>query len=169
MFIHVLMKTRVNEIYFPEFIKLEKSIKFLSVKLELFSYPLILINVWDAQNNHLIETFLLITHNVCFGSEIWKNSRDKRFQTMWYVRPAKAQTSLRVSDQSICWLLEYFMNIKLLTEHHLEFLSLKGGNTGSSESTLVKMSHCWKSHVTSQFSITRSCLEAWKNLLFSEI
>ena len=37
------------------------------------------------------------------------------------------------------------MNVKLLTEHHLEFLSLKGGCTGSSEFTLVKMSHCWKS------------------------
>ena len=40
------------------------------------------------------------------------------------------------------------MNIKLLFEHHLERLSLKGGFTGSSESTLVKMAHCWKSHVT---------------------
>ena len=40
------------------------------------------------------------------------------------------------------------MSVKLLTEHHLEFLSLKGGCTGSSESTLVKMPHCWKSHVT---------------------
>ena len=40
------------------------------------------------------------------------------------------------------------MSVKLLTEHHLEFLSLKGGCTGSSESTLVKMAHCWKSHVT---------------------
>ena len=39
------------------------------------------------------------------------------------------------------------MSVKLLTEHHFEFLSLKGGCTGSSESTLVKMSHCWKSHV----------------------
>ena len=39
------------------------------------------------------------------------------------------------------------MNIKLLTEHHLEFLSLKGGYIGLSESTLVKMPHCWKSHV----------------------
>ena len=38
------------------------------------------------------------------------------------------------------------MIVKLLTEHHLEFLSLKGGCTGSSESTLVKMSNCWKSH-----------------------
>ena len=30
---------------------------------------------------------------------------------------------------------------------YLEFLSLKGVYTGSSESTLVKMPHCWKSHV----------------------
>ena len=39
------------------------------------------------------------------------------------------------------------MIFKLLTEHHLEFLSLKGGCRGSSESTYVKMPHCWKSHV----------------------
>ena len=38
------------------------------------------------------------------------------------------------------------MTVKLLTEHHLEFLSLKGGCTGSSESTLVKIPHYWKSH-----------------------
>ena len=38
------------------------------------------------------------------------------------------------------------MIVKLLTEHHLEFLSLKGGCRGSSESTLVKMPYCWKSH-----------------------
>ena len=38
------------------------------------------------------------------------------------------------------------MSVKLLTEHHLEFLSLKGACRGSSESTLVEMSHCWKSH-----------------------
>ena len=42
------------------------------------------------------------------------------------------------------------MNIKLLTELHLEFLSLKGGCTGSSESTLVKMPQYWKSHVAAQ-------------------
>ena len=42
------------------------------------------------------------------------------------------------------------MNAKLLTEYHLEFLSLKGGCTGSSESMLVKMPHCWKSHITAQ-------------------
>ena len=42
------------------------------------------------------------------------------------------------------------MSVKLLTERHLEFLRLKGGCTGLSESTLVKMPHCWKSHVTAQ-------------------
>ena len=42
------------------------------------------------------------------------------------------------------------MIVKLLTEQHLEFLSLKGGSRGSSESTLLKMSNCWKSHVMAQ-------------------
>ena len=42
------------------------------------------------------------------------------------------------------------MTVKLLTEHHSEFQSLKGGSTVSSESTLVKMPHCWKSHVVAQ-------------------
>ena len=42
------------------------------------------------------------------------------------------------------------MSVKILTEHHLECLSPKGGCTGSSESTLVKVSHCRKSHVTAQ-------------------
>ena len=45
------------------------------------------------------------------------------------------------------------MSVKLLTEQYLEFLSLKGGCRGSSESTLVKMPHCWKSHVTAHFNI----------------
>ena len=49
--------------------------------------------------------------------------------------------------------IEYFMSVKLLTEHHLKFLSLKGGCTGSSESTLVKMPHCWKSHVTAHLFV----------------
>ena len=42
------------------------------------------------------------------------------------------------------------MIVKLLTEHHLEFLSLKGDCRGSSESTHVKMTHCWKSHALAQ-------------------
>ena len=45
---------------------------------------------------------------------------------------------------------KYSLSAKLLTKHHLEFLSLKGGCTGSSESPLVKMPHCWKSRVMAQ-------------------
>ena len=39
------------------------------------------------------------------------------------------------------------MSVKLLTEHHLEFLSFIGGCTGSSESTLVKC-HIVGNHVS---------------------
>ena len=53
-----------------------------------------------------------------------------------------------LSDQSLCYSLEYSMTVKLLTKHRLEFLSLKEGSTGSS--TLVKKQHCWKSRVTAQ-------------------
>ena len=45
------------------------------------------------------------------------------------------------------------MSVMLLTEQHLEFLSLKGGCTGSSESTLVKIPHCWKSHVAAHIKM----------------
>ena len=37
------------------------------------------------------------------------------------------------------------MTVKLLAEHNLEFLRLKGGYTGVFESTLVKIPHSWKS------------------------
>ena len=45
------------------------------------------------------------------------------------------------------------MTVKLLVEHYLEFLSLTGGCRGSSESTLVKMPHCWKSYVRLKYGI----------------
>ena len=58
------------------------------------------------------------------------------------------------------------MSIKLQTEHHFEFLSLKGGCTGSSECTLVKMPHCWKSHVAAKLllkiEVTLSMVEKIK-------
>ena len=44
------------------------------------------------------------------------------------------------------------MTVKLLTEQHLEFINLKGGCKGSSVSILVKIPHCWKSHVTAQIT-----------------
>ena len=45
------------------------------------------------------------------------------------------------------------MNIRLMTGHNFEYLSLMGGCTGSPESTLVKMPHCWKSRVAAQFCL----------------
>ena len=67
-----------------------------------------------------------------------------RVPTMWYLRPAK--------PWSLCLSLEYSMSVKLLTEHHLRLSTLKVGCTGSSESTLVKMPHCWESHVAAQIN-----------------
>ena len=66
----------------------------------------------------------------------------------------------KASDQPahMCSLIRAFasrlniLTLKLLTEHHLEFLSLKGGCIGLYESTLVKMPHCWKSHVVAQIN-----------------
>ena len=76
-----------------------------------------------------------------------------RFPTMRYVRMLRSACTYTQSDQSLCSLLKYFMSVKLLTEHLLEFLSLKGGCTGLSESTLVKMPQRWKSHVTAHFKV----------------
>ena len=45
------------------------------------------------------------------------------------------------------------MVVKLLTEHHLEFLSLTGGCRGWSESTFVKRLNCWKSHATAHLTL----------------
>ena len=51
------------------------------------------------------------------------------------------------------------------TEHHLGFLSLKGGCTGSSESTHVKMPQCLKPHALAQNCII---YQRWKNKNSSE-
>ena len=56
------------------------------------------------------------------------------------------------------------MIVKLLTEYHLEFLGLKGGCRGSSESTLVKMSNCWKSHALAHLSI-QFLARSYKNIV----
>ena len=52
------------------------------------------------------------------------------------------------------------MIVRLLTEHHLEFLHLKGGCRGSSESTHVKMPHCWKSHALAHMKVVEKLNQA---------
>ena len=64
------------------------------------------------------------------------------------LRPANPQISLRTLIRAFCLSLEYSM-----TEHHLEFLSLREDCTGSSESTHVKIPHCWKSRVMAHVTI----------------
>ena len=59
------------------------------------------------------------------------------------------------------------MSVKLLTKHSLKFLSLNGGCTGSSESTLVKMPHCWKSHTAPQLMFYGSCIDCVLPMLLS--
>ena len=53
------------------------------------------------------------------------------------------------------------MSVKLLTEHHLEFLSLKGGCRGSFDSTHVKMPHCWKSQIRAHWLLQREYTVMW--------
>ena len=73
------------------------------------------------------------------------------------LRPACAYAQ---TDQSLCLSFEYYVTVKLLTEHHLEFLCLIGGCTGSSESTLINMPHCWKSRVAAQLC-PRTLWDMW--------
>ena len=58
-------------------------------------------------------------------------------------QPAHTRSLIRAfaSRLSILWI-----------EHHLECLSSEGGCRGSSESTHVKMPHCWKSHALAHYS-----------------
>ena len=76
-----------------------------------------------------------------------------RFPTMCDEQSLRSACAYMQSDQSLCLSLGYSMSVKLLTEHHLEFLSLPGGCTGLSVSTLVKIPHCWKSHVAAQIIV----------------
>ena len=86
-----------------------------------------------------------------------------RFPTMWYVCTEKPQISLRM--RAVCSLpllsLEYSMSVKLLTEHHLEFLSLKGGCT-CQNATLLDItchgSYMFSFHMTRIFLTTKFLL-----------
>ena len=85
---------------------------------------------------------------VLYNQVLFKPVRDFQQCGMCDQQSLRSACTYAQSDQSLCLSLEYSMIFKLLTEHHLEFLNLKLGCTGSSESTLVKMPHCWQSHFT---------------------
>ena len=62
-----------------------------------------------------------------------------RFPTMWYVP----------------------LPVKLLIEHNSGFFSITGGCTGSSEYTLAKLPHYWKTHVAAHVPYARVLLVYW--------
>ena len=88
---------------------------------------------------------------VCIGFPL-HNYTSRGFQQsgMCDQQSLRSACAYAQSDQSLCLSLEYSMSVMLLTEHHLEFRRLIGGCTGSSDSTLVKMSHCWEPCVAAQ-------------------
>ena len=82
-------------------------------------------------------------------------SHEMRFLTMWYVQLAKPQISLRIHSLIRAFASHLnILSVKLLTEQHLEFLSLKEDCTGWSESIHGKIPHCWESHVASYIMFT---------------
>ena len=95
-----------------------------------------------------VNFFMLFLGLIFFEINIWAATWDFQQCSMWDQQSLRSACAYAHSDHSLCLSLEYSMGAKLLTKHYLEFLNLKGGCKGLSESTLVKMPHCWKSHVT---------------------
>ena len=87
---------------------------------------------------------------------IWAATWDFQQCGMCDQRSLRSVCANAQSDKSLCQPLEYYMTVKLLTEHHLEFLSLKWGCTGSSGFTHVKLPHYWKWHVAAHLT-TQLC------------
>ena len=82
------------------------------------------------------------TQNCQLLNVVGYKTYEPQYEISNYVVCATSKVSDQTAHQSFCLSLEYSMSVKLLTEHNLVFLSLKGGYRGSSESTLVKMPHC---------------------------
>ena len=96
-----------------------------------------------AHLHRLISTFVI----QLLESIIWASALDFQQCGMCNQQSLRSACAYAQSDQSLCKSLVYSMTVKLLTEHHLEFLSFKGGFTVSYASTLVKMPHCWSSYI----------------------
>ena len=123
---------------------------------------------WDIKNQikqtntaFLFDEAQGITHNVYVSQtpkgwsdtkSQWAATRDFQQCGMCNHQSLRSNCAYAQADLRLWWSLEYFMSVKLLTEHHLKFLSLKGGCTGLPESIHVKMPHWWKSRVAAQIN-----------------
>ena len=92
------------------------------------------------------NTWVPLVFNVAFHC-IWAATWDFQQCGMCDQQSLRSACAYAQSDQSLCWSLEHSTSVKLLTEHNFGFLSLTGGCSGWSESTLVKMPHCLESRV----------------------
>ena len=94
-------------------------------------------------------------------------SRGMRFPTMWYVQSAKPQISLRIwavwSEPLL--VARIFYEFKATDWTSFGVSELKRGCTSLSESTLVKMPHCWKSHAVALMAYMISQFHFLMNLL----
>ena len=102
---------------------------------------------WNLAN-YMFTCKISFEKNIGMPGYIWASAWDFQQCGMCDQQNLRSACAYVQSDQSLCLSLEHSIIVKLLTEHHLEFLSLKGGCRGSSESTLVELSNCWKSHAT---------------------
>ena len=80
------------------------------------------------------------------------------FPTMCDQQSLRSSCAYAQSDQSLCGSLEYSMSAQLLTEHHLEFLSFKGGYRGSSES------HTCQNATLLEITCHGSCWTGWRSV-----
>ena len=108
---------------------------------------------------YILSTILLIRIRIlggysCHLRTIWASAWYFQKCVMFDQQRLRSACAYVQSDQSLCSLLEYSMNVKLLTEDNLESLSLKGGCTGS-----CQIPQLLKSHATAHIwkSIFRTC------------
>ena len=121
-----------------------------------------MLNQWCL---HLVDFSCSVRYDefISFDSngqiDIWASAWDFQQCGMCDQQRLRPACAYAQSDQSLCKSLEYSMSVKVLTKPHFEVLSLTGGCRGSSESTLVKMSNCWKSHAAALIliSLNRTC------------
>ena len=87
-------------------------------------------------------------------------SQRKRFQQcgMCDQQSLRSACAYAQSDQSLCLSLEYIMSVKLLTEQLLEFLNLKRGCKGSSESKFVKIPQLLEISCTGSIKVKQPAL-----------
>ena len=96
-----------------------------------------------------IYTYIIHYFGQPFFCHVSQMSRNMRFPTMWYVWPAKAQTSLCISAVwSEPLLVACIFYECWATDQTLEFLSLKGGCTGSSLSLHLSKCHIVGNHMS---------------------